>query len=84
MVKTISKIGNSQGIRIPKVIVEQFNLIDEIELLSNDGMLVIRPAFHPRAGWDEKFQEMAAKGDDVLLDVAAPSLSKWDEEDWVW
>lgn len=80
----IVKIGNSQGIRIPKVIVEQFNLIDEIELLSNEGMLVIRPAFHPRAGWDEQFQLMAAKGDDILLDAEAPSPTQWDEEEWVW
>ncbi len=80
----VVKIGNSQGIRIPKVIVEQFNLIDEIELLSNDGMLVIRPAFHPRAGWDEQFQQMAANGDDILLDAEVPSLTTWDEEEWVW
>lgn len=80
----VVKIGNSQGIRIPKVIVEQFNLNDEIELLSNDGMLVIRPVYHPRAGWDEQFQAMAASGDDALLDVEAPSFSKWDEEEWVW
>lgn len=80
----VVKIGNSQGIRIPKVIVEQFNLIDEIELLSNDGMLVIRPAFHPRAGWDEQFQQMAENGDDTLLDAEVPSLTTWDEEEWVW
>lgn len=78
------KIGNSQGIRIPKIIIEQFNLTDEIELLSNDGMLVIRPAFHPRAGWDEQFQAMAANKDNALLDNEALSLSKWDEEEWVW
>jgi len=80
----VVKIGNSQGIRIPKIIVEQFNLNDEIELLSNDGMLVIRPAFHPRAGWDEQFQAMAVNGDDALLDAEVPSLSKWDEEEWEW
>ena len=80
----VVKIGNSQGIRIPKVIVEQFNLVDEIELLSNDGMLVMRPAFHPRAGWDAQFQAMAANSDDLLLDAEAPSLSKWDEEEWAW
>lgn len=80
----VVKIGNSQGIRIPKVIVEQFNLSEEIELLSNDGMLVIRPVFHPRAGWDTQFQEMTAKGDDALLDVDALNPSKWDDEEWVW
>ncbi len=80
----VVKIGNSQGIRIPKVIVEQFNLNDEIELLSNDGMLVIRPAYHPRAGWDDLFKAMSANGDDALLDAEVPSLSTWDEDEWAW
>lgn len=80
----VVKIGNSQGIRLPKVIVEQFNLNDEVELLSNDGMLVIRPAFHPRANWDAQFQEMAAHGDDALLDAETTGTSKWDDEEWEW
>lgn len=78
----VVKIGNSQGIRIPKVLVDQFNLGEEIELLSKDGMLLIRPAFHPRAGWDEQFRAMAERGDDALLDDAV--TSDWDDEEWSW
>jgi antitoxin MazE len=78
----VVKIGNSQGIRIPKVVVDQFNLGAEIELLSKDGMLLIRPAFHPRAGWDEQFRAMAERGDDALLDDVV--TSDWDDEEWVW
>jgi antitoxin MazE len=84
MLKTrVVKIGNSQGIRIPKVLVDQFNLGEEIELLSKDGLLLIRPAFHPRAGWDEQFRAMAERGDDALLDDVA-TTSDWDDEDWTW
>ena len=79
----VVKIGNSQGIRIPKVLVDQFNLGEEIELLSKDGMLLIRPAFHPRLGWDEQFRAMAEHGDDVLLDDVA-TTSTWDDEEWEW
>ena len=46
----VIKIGNSQGIRIPKLLLERFNLSNDIELLAQDGLLVIRPAFHPRSG----------------------------------
>ena len=80
----VVKIGNSQGIRIPKIIVEQFNLGAEIELLAKDGLLVIRPAFHPRAHWEAQFQAMAEQGDDVLLDDASVAPSKWDDEEWEW
>jgi antitoxin MazE len=45
---------------------------------------VIRPARAPRDGWSDAFQEMARRGDDVLLDDAAPSLSGWDEDEWEW
>jgi hypothetical protein len=30
--------------------------------------LIIRPAQHPRHGWDEQFSAMAEYGDDHLLD----------------
>lgn len=79
----VVKIGNSQGIRIPKVLVDQFNLGEEIELLSKDGMLLIRPAFHPRANWDEQFRAMAERGDDALLDDVATTPT-WDDEEWAW
>jgi antitoxin MazE len=72
----IVAIGNSQGIRIPKPLLEQAGLSGEVEINALGGALVIRPARRPRAGWGAAFQEMARRGDDALLD-AAPSLSAW-------
>jgi antitoxin MazE len=80
----VVKIGNSQGIRIPKPLLERFNLSDEIELLVKDGLLVIRPAFHPRARWEEQCRLMAKRGDDRLLDPEVISTSTWDEDEWEW
>ena len=80
----VVQIGNSQGIRIPKLLLERFNLSNEVELLLKDGMLVLRPVFHPRAGWEEQCRLMAERGDDKLLDPDVVSTSKWDEEEWVW
>ncbi|MHB1556355.1 MAG: hypothetical protein ACYC61_02625 [Isosphaeraceae bacterium] len=37
-----------------------------------------------RAGWAEAFREMARRGDDTLLDDAAPSLSSWNGLEWQW
>lgn len=37
-----------------------------------------------RDGWEEQFELMAKRGDDPLLDAEAPSLSRWDVEEWEW
>lgn len=84
MKTNIVRIGNSQGIRIPKALLEQTGLCDEVELIVRDDSLIIRPIREPRAGWAEVFQEMARCGDDTLLDDTTPSLSSWDEDEWEW
>ena len=80
----IVRIGNSQGVRIPKPLLEQTGLRGEVEIVADNGSLVIRPARKPREGWDEAFREMARRGDDALLDDVPPSLSRWDEDEWEW
>jgi antitoxin MazE len=80
----IVPIGNSQGIRIPKPLLEQTGLSGEVEIVAEDDALVIRPARKPRASWAAAFQEMARRGDDALLDDAVPGLSSWDEDEWEW
>ncbi len=80
----IVKIGNSQGIRIPKPLLEQTGLRGEVEMVAQDGSLIIRPARRPREGWAAAFEEMARRGEDSLLDNPSPSLSTWDEDDWEW
>jgi antitoxin MazE len=79
----IVPIGNSQGIRIPKLLLEQTGLAGEVEISARDDTLVIRPGRKPRAAWAAAFREMAERGDDALLDGAA-SLSDWDEGNWEW
>lgn len=78
------KIGNSQGIRIPKVLVEELGLGEDIEMEAQDGQLVIRPIQHPRAGWDERFRAMAEQDDNQLPDDEAVTLTTWDEDEWEW
>ncbi len=80
----IVRIGNSQGVRIPKPLLEQTGLQGEVEITAEDGSLVIRPVKKPRDGWAAAFQEMARRGDDDLLDEVAPTLSAWDEDEWEW
>jgi len=84
-VKTkIIRIGNSQGIRIPKVLLELTGLEGEVELIAENGMLTVRSSVRPREGWAEAFAGMTRLGDDRLLDDVPPSLSTWDETEWEW
>ena len=79
----VVKIGNSKGIRIPKPILEQLGIVEDVDLEVGNNQIVLRPAENPRAGWDEAFSKMAEIGDDELLlgdDVA----HSWDEEEWRW
>lgn len=78
------KIGNSQGIRIPKTLIEQTGLGDDVEIEVQENQLVVRSAYHPRAGWDEAFRAMAEHGDDRLLDADLLTPTDWDENEWQW
>jgi len=80
----IIRIGNSQGIRLPKAVLDQSGLTDEVELEVEDGQIVLRAPENPRAGWEAAFELMHARGDDVLLDGDQLGNSSWDDEEWEW
>ncbi len=80
----IVRIGNSQGVRIPKLLLERSNLAEEVELQAHDNQITIRSAREPRQGWENEFQTMAAKGDDGLLDDDSLLQTQWDADEWQW
>ena len=47
------RIGNSRGIRLPKPLIEQAGLSDEVELEARKGAIVISPVNGTRAGWED-------------------------------
>lgn len=78
----IVRIGNSRGIRVPKGLLEQAQLPEEVELQAEPGRLIVRAAHGPRAGWAVAAKAMHVQGDDQLLDV--PTRTRFDEKDWQW
>lgn len=85
VIKTrIVKMGNSRGIRIPKLLLDQLGLGEEVELAIQNDQLVVRPIQRPRFGWEEQFALMAERGDDRLLDEEGARLSQWDADEWEW
>jgi antitoxin MazE len=80
----IVKIGNSQGIRIPKTVLDQVGLKGEVEIDVQGGRLVLSPVAGPRAGWAADFAAMARAGDDEMLDAGDVLPTEWDEREWDW
>ncbi|MEL6320315.1 MAG: AbrB/MazE/SpoVT family DNA-binding domain-containing protein [Cyanobacteria bacterium J06626_14] len=70
----ITKIGNSQGIRIPKPLLEQSGIEEDVEIEVRDKSLILRAASRPRAGWQEAFESMADSNDDALLDDSTTTI----------
>lgn len=65
---TIRKMGNSQGILIPKPILAQLGWEDEVEMEVDGNTLVIRRApKRTREGWAEASKAIAEQGDDALV-----------------
>ena len=80
----IIRIGNSQGIRIPKLLLHQVGLFDEVEVEAQSGQLIIRPSPVARQRWDEQFQAMTTDGDDRLLDAEVLVPTEWEASEWEW
>jgi len=78
----IRKMGNSQGVLIPKPILAQLGLEGSADLQVRDGVIEIR-ALHrnPRDGWAEHARRVAEQGDDALI---WPELTNAGDDALVW
>ena len=75
-------MGNSRGVRLPKPLIDQAGLSDEVdlELRGNTIVIAARPA--ARLGWAEAARKLRAEGGDQLLDP--PTSTCFDETEWQW
>lgn len=64
---SVIHIGNSKGIRLPKALLDQYKITDQVELILEKDHIILKPKTEPRAGWEEAFKRMHAAGDDALL-----------------
>jgi antitoxin MazE len=78
----IIKIGDSQGITIPQTILDLSGIEDSAEMYVENGSIIIRPLRKIREGWSKSFAEMAATGDDKLIDNE--TVTEWDKQEWQW
>lgn len=77
----IVRIGNSRGVRLPKPLLEQAGLGDEVELTAEAGQILIAAPRVARAGWAEAARQLSAAGVDHV-DAAAGTA--FDDTEWEW
>lgn len=79
---TIRKMGNSQGVIIPKPVLAQVGLEDEAEMSVEHGAIVLRrPRGGVREGWTEASKAIAASGDDALV---WPEFGNTEDSELAW
>jgi antitoxin MazE len=76
------RIGNSRGVRLPKPLIEEARLTDEVELRARDGAIVIARVASARSGWAEAAKQLRERDEGRLLDLPTPT--RFDEKEWKW
>ncbi len=84
MKSRIVKIGNSRGVRIPKPLIEETGLGEDVEIQVEGNRLIIAPAGRPRSNWATLFRKMSHAGDDALIDGDVQVRTVWEKEEWEW
>ena len=79
----VRKMGNSQGVLIPKPFLAQAGIgLEEVEIAVEDAAIVIRkPARKVREGWAQASQAIAEAGQDQL---AWPEFPNEADRDLQW
>lgn len=81
---TLTKWGNSVGIRIPSNIIKEAHLAagEKLDITVNkNGEVILMPLKNPHAGWTEQFNAIADAGQNVtLIDLN----NEFDKDEWTW
>jgi antitoxin MazE len=82
MKSRLVRIGNSRGVRLPKPVIEEAGLAEDVELHVRGNTVVISSPRAARAGWAEAARRMREAEHDRLLDET--TTTRFDEEGWRW
>jgi len=84
METTIIKIGNSQGLIIPKQMLNRLGAKKKVDIQIKDGGLFIVPINdNPRKDWGEAFAT-AIKVHEPESDYFEGTENEFDKEEWTW
>ena len=82
METSIIKIGNSQGLIIPKRMLNRLGNSRKIDIQAKDGGLFIAPIQENRKGWAQAFA--AAAGESHEEDIFDGAENEFDRDEWTW
>jgi antitoxin MazE len=78
------RIGNSQGIRIPKTIIEQCGFRERVELTVRGATLVVAALQGPRQGWEESLAKAGQSAMNEPPQLPDHLAASWDATEWTW
>ena len=79
------RVGNSQGIVLPKKLLQQYRLSGEVELQSTPEGLLISPVASPaRQGWEAQMQAALAAGQAPEGELLEGFSDTFEETEWQW
>ena len=64
---SIIKIGNSRGLRLSKTILEKYNIKEKVEILLEEGRIILKHIDEPRKNLENEFKNMSMNEDNALL-----------------
>jgi antitoxin MazE len=68
-------------VRLPKPLIEEAGLQEEVELRVQEGVVVIAPSAKAREGWAQAARRLRERGEDRLDPVTD---THFDSEAWQW
>lgn len=79
------RVGNSQGIVLPKKLLQQYRLSGEVELQPTPEGLLIKPIISPaRQGWDAQMQAALPDGLQQEGELLEGFSDEFEEAEWQW
>jgi antitoxin MazE len=82
----LRNIGNSKGIIIPKEMIAQCNMEENVTIEVKDQQLIIRKAESPQIQWDTAFNNCNHESAEEKIDAQSMGdfPNQFDEEEWQW
>jgi len=78
------KIGNSFGIRIPKPLIQQYELSNSIKINPTENGILIKSKKKARAGWKEQITNAIAQGETPGEELLEGFTDKFTDKEWQW
>lgn len=76
------RIGDSRGVCIPKPLIDQAGLIDDVQLKVVGTAIIVQSDSSVRSGWEDAARGIAGLNEDGIIDEPLPT--EFDESEWIW